>query len=65
MALYECEVNLIELRTKIETESLKVSEWSRNNYLKANSTKSHSHLIGTDNMVQLNVRGNIMSNEKC
>ena len=29
--LHECEANLIEAQTKIETEALKVLEWFRNN----------------------------------
>ena len=32
--LYECEANLTEARTKIETESLKVFEWFRNKWYK-------------------------------
>ena len=60
--LYECEENLIEARTKIETESLKVFAWFRNNHLNANSTKSHV-MLTTDYIVQVNVGGNITSNE--
>ena len=61
--LYEWETNLLEAQTKIETESLKVCEWFRNKYLKANSTKSHV-VLTKDNTVQVNVGGNIISNEK-
>ena len=56
--LHESEANLIEALTKIETGSLKVFEWFRNTYLKANSTKSHV-VLTTDNMVQVNVDSNI------
>ena len=48
---YECGANLIETQTKIEPESLKVIEWFRNNYLKANSTKSY-----VDNMIKKMLR---------
>ena len=60
---FEYEANLIEARTKIETESLKVFEWFRDNYLKANSTKSPV-MLATNNIVQADFWGNIMSNEK-
>ena len=61
--LYECEANLIKAQAKIETESLKVFEWFRNNYIKASRTKSHV-MLTTDYMVQGNVGGSIRSNEK-
>ena len=56
-------VNLIEAQTKIETESLEVFECFQNNYLKVNSTRPHV-MLTTDNIVQVNVGGNIISNEK-
>ena len=39
---------------------MKVSEWFRNNYLKANDTKSHVN----GNITLINVEGNIEINEK-
>ena len=50
---------MIETQTKIEPESLKVIEWFRNNYLKANTTKSY-----VDNMIKKIVESNIINNVK-
>ena len=61
--LCECEANLIETQTKIETESLKIFEWFQNNHMKANSTRSHV-ILTNGTMVQVNVRGNILITEK-
>ena len=46
--LYVCEKNLSDVQRKLESESLILFEWFRDNYLKANSGKSHIMLI-TDN----------------
>ena len=46
--LYVCEKKLFDVQRKLESESLILFEWFRDNYLKANSGKSHIMLI-TDN----------------
>ena len=54
---------LIEVQTKIENECFRIFEWFRNNFLKANGTKYYVK-IKTDNTMQTNFEGSVMSNGK-
>ena len=53
---------LYDVQSKLESESLILLEWFHDNYLKANSGKSHVML--TDNKLKINVKGGTISNEK-
>ena len=61
--LYACEKNLYDVQRKLESESLMLFEWFHDNYLKANSGKSH-FVLTTDNKLKINVKGSAISNEK-
>ena len=63
MAPYACEKNLHDVQRKLESESLILFERFHDNYLKANSGKSHV-LLTTDNKLKINVKGSPISNEK-
>ena len=54
---------LYNVQRKLESESLVLFERFYDNYLKANSGKSHVMLI-TDNKLKINVKGSPLSNEK-
>ena len=54
---------LYDVQRKLESESLVLFEWFYDNYLKANSGKSHAMLI-TDNELKINVNCSPSSNEK-
>ena len=51
------------MKIKFESESLILFEWFHDNYLKANSGKSHV-MLTTDNKLKINVKGSPISNEK-
>ena len=51
------------MQRKFESESLILFEWFHDNYLKANSGKSHV-MLTTDNKLKINVKGSPISNEK-
>ena len=63
MAPYACEKNLHDVQRKLESESLILFEWFHDNYLKANSGKSHV-MLTTDNKLKINVKGSPTSNKK-
>ena len=54
---------LYDEQRKLEFESLILFEWFHDNYLKANSGKSHV-MLTTDNKQKINVKGSPISNEK-
>ena len=51
------------MERNLESESLILFEWFHDNYLKANSCKSHV-MLTTDNKLRINVKGSPISNEK-
>ena len=51
------------MQRKLKSESLILFEWFHDNYLKANSGKSHV-MLTTDNKQKINVKGSPISNEK-
>ena len=51
-----------DAQRKLESESLILFEWFHDNYLKANSGKSHV-MLTTDNKLKINVKGSPISNE--
>ena len=51
------------MQRKLESESLILFEWFHDNYLRANSGKSHV-MLTTDNKQKINVKGSPISNEK-
>ena len=51
------------VQRKLESKYLILFEWFHDNYLKANSGKSHV-MLTADNKLKINVRGNPISNEK-
>ena len=61
--LYACEKKLYDVQRKLESESLILFEWIHDNYLKANSGKSHV-MLTTDSKQKINVKGSRISNEK-
>ena len=61
--LYACEKKLHDVQRKSESESLILFEWFHDNYLKANSGKSHV-MLRIDNKLKINVKGSLISNEK-
>ena len=52
-----------DVQRKLESESLILFKLFHDNYLKANSGKSHV-MLTTDNKVKINVKGSAISNEK-
>ena len=50
------------MQRKLESESLIQFNWFRDNYLKANSGKSHI-MLTADNKLKINVKGSLISNE--
>ena len=58
-----CEKNLFDVQRKLESESFILFKWFHDNYLKANSGKSHV-ILTTDNKLKINVTGSSISNEK-
>ena len=60
---YACEKKLYDVQRKLESEFLILSEWFHDNYLKADSGKSHV-MLTTDNKRKINVKGSAISNEK-
>ena len=61
--LYACEKNLHDVQRKLESESLILFEWFHDNYLKANSGKSHV-MLTKNNKLKINVKDSPISNEK-
>ena len=61
--LYAREKKLFDLQRKLESESLILFKWFRNNYLKTNTSKSHL-MLATDNKLKINVKGSLISNEE-
>ena len=61
MTLYACEKNLHDMHRKLESESLRLFERFHDNYLKANSGKSHV-LLTTDNKLKFNVKSSPICN---
>ena len=61
--LYACEKNLDDKQIKLESGSSILFEWFHDNYLKANSGKSHA-MLTIDNKLKINVKGSPISNEK-
>ena len=51
------------MQRKLESESLILFEWFHDNYLKANSGKSHV-MLRTDNKLKINVKGIPTSDKK-
>ena len=61
--LYACEKKLYDVQRKLKCESLILFEWFHDNYLRANSDKSHV-MLTTGNKQKINVKGSRISNEK-
>ena len=61
--LYAFEIKSYDVQKKFESESLKLFESLNDNYLKANSGKSHV-MLTTDNKLKINVKGSPISNGK-
>ena len=61
--LYACEKKLHDVQRKSESESLILFEWFHDNYLKANSGKSHV-MLTTDNKLKINVKDIPTSDKK-
>ena len=61
--LYDCEPNMDLVSSKLEKGTSTVFTWFQNNYLKANSGKSHL-LTASDNIQHINVKGNHLSSSK-
>ena len=61
--LYACEPNVELVLSKLEKYTSTVFTWFQNNYLKANSGKSHL-LTTSDNIQHINVGGNQLSSSK-
>ena len=57
--LYACEPNMDLILSKLKKDTSTVFTWFQNNYLKANSGKSH--LLTTDNIEHINFGGNQLS----
>ena len=51
------------MQRKLESESLILFEWFHDNYLEANSGKSHV-MLTIGNKLKINVKGSPISNEK-
>ena len=60
--LHMCVKKKNDAQRKLESESLILFEWFHDNYLKANSGKSHV-MLTTDNKLKINVKGSPISNE--
>ena len=60
---YAFEKKLYDVQRKLDSESLILFEWFHDNYLKANSGKSHV-MLTTDNKLKINVKDSPISNEK-
>ena len=60
---YACEKNLYDVQRKLQAESLILFKQFHDNYLKANSGKSHV-MLTTDNKLKITVKGSPISNEK-
>ena len=61
--LYASEPNMDFLLSKLEKDKSTVFTWFQNNYLKANSLKSHL-LSTSDNIQHINVGGSQLSSSK-
>ena len=61
--LHACEPSMDLVLSKLEKGTSTVFTWFQNNYLKANSGKSHL-LTTSDNIQRINVRGNQLSSSK-
>ena len=61
--IYTCEPNIDLGLNKLEKDTSTVFTWFQNNYLKANSGKSHL-LTTFDNIQHINVGGNQLSSSK-
>ena len=61
--LYACESNMYLVLSKLEKDTSTVFTWFQNNFLKANSGKSHL-LTLSDNIQHINVGGNQLSSSK-
>ena len=62
-SLYTCEKNLFDVQRKLQSESLILFKWFRDNYLKATSSKSHV-MLTTDNKLKINIKDSLISNKK-
>ena len=62
-SLYTCEKNLFDVQRKLQSESLILFKWFRDNYLKATSGKSHV-MLTTDNKRKINIKDSLISNKK-
>ena len=62
-SLYACEPNMDLVLSKFEKDASTVLTWFQNNYLKANSVKSHL-LTTSDNIQHIYVGGNQLSSSK-
>ena len=58
-----CEPNMDLAMSKLENGTSTIFTWFQNNYLKANSGKSHL-LTTSDNIEHINVKGNQLSSSK-
>ena len=61
--LHACEKKFYDVQRKLESQSWIPFDWFNDNYLKANSGKSHV-MLATDNKLKINVQGSPISNEK-
>ena len=61
--LYACESNMDLVLSKLEKDTFTVFTWFQNNFLEANSGKSHL-LTLSDNIQHINVGGNQLSSSK-
>ena len=61
--LNACEKKLYDVQRTLESESLILFEWFPDNYLKADSCKSHV-MLTTDNKQKINVKGSPISSGK-
>ena len=59
--LYACEKNLLDLQRMLESESLILLKWFRDNYLKTNNSKYHV-MLTADNKLKINVMCSLISN---
>ena len=59
--LYACEKFFFDVQRMLESESLILFKWFRDNYLKANSGK-YDVMLTTDNKLKINVMDSLISN---
>ena len=61
-SLYACEKSLFYVQSKLQSESLILFKWFRDNYLKANTGESHV-MLTTDNKLKINAKDSLISNK--